>query len=76
MAKALGARVFCTVGTPEKAEAALKLGADAAIDYRRRDFMVEVSRLTEGQGVDVILDMVWNHEGLQIIVFYLRFYHA
>ena len=58
VAKALGARVFCTVGTPEKAEAALKLGADAAIDYRRRDFMVEVSRLTEGQGVDVILDMV------------------
>lgn len=58
IAKALGARVFCTVGTPEKAEAARRLGADAAIDYRRRDFMVEVSKLTEGRGVDVILDMV------------------
>ena len=58
IAKALGARVFCTVGTPEKAGAAQKLGADAAIDYRRRDFMVEVSKLTEGRGVDVILDMV------------------
>lgn len=58
VAKALGARVFCTVGTPEKAEAALKLGADVAIDYRQRDFMVEVSKLTEGRGVDVILDMV------------------
>ena len=58
IAKALGARVFCTVGTPEKAGAAQKLGADAAIVYRRRDFMVEVSKLTEGRGVDVILDMV------------------
>lgn len=58
IAKALGARVFCTVGTPEKAGAAQKLGADAAIDYRRHDFMVEVSKLTEGRGVDVILDMV------------------
>ena len=58
IAKALGARVFCTVGTPEKAGAAQKLGADAAIDYRRRDFMVEVSKLTEGRVVDVILDMV------------------
>ena len=58
IAKALGARVFCTVGTPEKADAARRLGADAAIDYRRRDFMVEVSKLTEGRGVDVILDMV------------------
>lgn len=58
IAKALGARVFCTVGTPEKAGAAQKLGADAAIDYRRRDFMVEVPKLTEGRGVDVILDMV------------------
>ena len=58
IAKALGAWVFCTVGTPEKAGAAQKLGADAAIDYRRRDFMVEVSKLTEGRGVDVILDMV------------------
>lgn len=58
LARAFGARVLCTVGTPEKAEAALKLGADAAIDYRRRDFAVEVKRLTEGQGVDVILDIV------------------
>ena len=58
LARAAGARVLCTVGTPEKAEAALKLGADAAIDYRRRDFAVEVKRLTEGHGVDVILDIV------------------
>lgn len=58
LAKARGARVLCTVGTPEKAEAAQRIGADAAIDYRRRDFVIEVSKLTEGRGVDVILDIV------------------
>ena len=56
--KLLGARVLCTVGSPEKVAAAKSIGADAAIDYRRQDFVVEVSKLTEGKGVDVILDMV------------------
>lgn len=58
LAKALGATVYCTVGSPEKAEACLKLGADAAIDYRQRDFVTEVAQLSQGRGVDVILDMV------------------
>jgi putative PIG3 family NAD(P)H quinone oxidoreductase len=58
MAKAWGARVFCTVGNADKAAAAKKVGADAAIDYRTQDFVTEVSRLTEGRGVNVILDMV------------------
>jgi NADPH2:quinone reductase len=34
------------------------LGADHAINYRTHDFEVEVKRLTDGKGVDVILDMV------------------
>jgi putative PIG3 family NAD(P)H quinone oxidoreductase len=58
MAKAWGARVFCTVGSADKAAAARGLGADAAINYRTQDFVVEVSRLTEGRGANVILDMV------------------
>ncbi|MDO5102189.1 MAG: NAD(P)H-quinone oxidoreductase [Lautropia sp.] len=58
LAKAAGARVFCTVGSPEKVKAAEALGAEVAIDYRQRDFVAEVARLTEGRGVDVILDMV------------------
>lgn len=58
MAKAWGARAFCTVGSPEKAAAARELGADAAINYRAQDFVTEVSKLTEGRGVNVILDMV------------------
>lgn len=58
LAKAWGATVYCTVGSPEKAEACRGFGADAAIDYRQQDFLVEVQRLSEGRGVDLILDMV------------------
>lgn len=58
LAKAIGARVFVTAGTDEKCEACLALGADAAINYKTHDFQAEVARLTDGQGVDVILDMV------------------
>jgi NADPH2:quinone reductase len=58
LAKAIGARVFATAGSDEKCAACLALGADAAINYKTHDFQAEVARLTEGQGVDVILDMV------------------
>jgi NADPH2:quinone reductase len=58
LAKARGARVFATAGSDEKCEACLALGADAAINYRSQDFAAEVLRLTDGRGVDVILDMV------------------
>jgi len=58
LAKAFGARVFATAGSAAKVEACLRLGADAAIDYRTQDFATEVKRLTDGRGVDVILDMV------------------
>jgi NADPH:quinone reductase len=54
----LGATLFATAGTDEKCAACLKLGADEAINYRTQDFAAEVKRLTEGRGVDVILDMV------------------
>jgi NADPH2:quinone reductase len=58
MAKAMGARVIVTAGSDEKCAACLTLGADHAINYRTQDFAVEVKRLTVGQGVNVILDMV------------------
>jgi putative PIG3 family NAD(P)H quinone oxidoreductase len=58
LAKARGATVFCTVGSAEKAQACIELGADAAIDYRRQDFVAETLRLTGNRGVDVVLDMV------------------
>ncbi len=58
LAKALGAHVIATAGSDEKCAACLALGADHAINYRTHDFQEEVKRLTSGQGVDVILDMV------------------
>lgn len=58
MAKALGAKVIVTAGSDEKCEACVALGADHAINYKDIDFQAEVMRLTDGQGVDVILDMV------------------
>ena len=58
LGKAMGARVLVTAGSADKCEACVKLGADAAINYREQDFAAEAKRLTEGRGVDVILDMV------------------
>ncbi len=58
MAKAFGARVIVTVGSDEKAQQCLSLGADHAINYRTQDFAGEALRLTGGLGVNVVLDMV------------------
>jgi NADPH:quinone reductase len=57
-AKALGADAIATAGSREKCAACLRLGARAAIDYHLEDFVAEVMRLTQGRGVDVILDIV------------------
>ena len=58
MAKALGARVIATAGSDEKCAACLALGADHAINYKTQDFVRAVADLTNGQGVNVVLDMV------------------
>ena len=58
LAKAFGARVLCTVGNAEKAQACLKAGADVAINYNTQDFVEQVLADTQQQGVDMILDMV------------------
>jgi NADPH2:quinone reductase len=58
MAKALGAQVIATAGSDEKCSACLALGADHAINYKTADFSAEAKRLTDGKGVNVILDMV------------------
>ena len=58
LAKAFGATVIATAGSDEKAAACIKLGADHAINYRTQDFEAEVKRITDGRGVDVVLDMV------------------
>ncbi len=61
LAKALGAHVIVTAGTDAKCAACVQLGADHAINYKAHDFVEEVKRLTDGKGVDVILDMVAGH---------------
>ena len=58
IAKALGATVMVTAGSDEKCAACVALGADHAVNYKTADFVEEVKKLTNGKGVNVILDMV------------------
>ena len=58
LASALGHRVFATAGSDDKCRACETLGAERGINYRSEDFVEVVKGLTDGCGVDVILDMV------------------
>ena len=58
LAAAFGATAYATAGSDDKVAACVRLGAAAAINYRTQDFGAEIKTLTEGRGVDVILDMV------------------
>ncbi len=58
IATALGHRVFATAGSDEKCRACEALGAERAIHYGKEDFVEITKALTNGKGVDVILDMV------------------
>jgi NADPH2:quinone reductase len=58
VASALGHRVFITAGSDDKCRAVEALGAERGINYRDEDFVAVVKELTDGRGVDVILDMV------------------
>jgi NADPH:quinone reductase len=58
LTKAFGAIVLATAGSEEKCRACVALGADFAINYRTQDFVEEVRKFTDGEGVDVILDIV------------------
>jgi putative PIG3 family NAD(P)H quinone oxidoreductase len=58
LGKAFGLTVIVTCGSDAKCDAARGLGADHAINYNGADFVAEVTRITSGRGVDVVLDMV------------------
>jgi len=58
LAKAAGARVFVTASSAEKLAYCQELGADERINYREEDFEQQVGELTNGQGVDLILDVI------------------
>jgi len=57
-ARSEGIRLIGTAGTDEKCQLALENGASACINYRDRDFVAEVKALTDGAGVDVVMDGV------------------
>jgi NADPH:quinone reductase-like Zn-dependent oxidoreductase len=56
IAKLIGARVFTTASTNEKLEKAKDLGADVLINYKEKDFLEEIRRITKKRGVDVIFE--------------------
>ena len=58
LAHLFGAQVFATAGTKEKCDACLRLGAERAINYQKEDFVEVVRAVTDGRGVELILDMV------------------
>jgi NADPH2:quinone reductase len=59
LAREFGATaVYATAGSEEKCAACLRLGATAAINYRNEDFAERIACLTEGRGVDVVIDIV------------------
>jgi putative PIG3 family NAD(P)H quinone oxidoreductase len=58
LARAFGATVYATAGSEDKCRACEQLGAAAAIDYRTTDFVERILALTDGRGVDIVLDIV------------------
>lgn len=58
LARAFDSPVFATEGSREKCEACLALGATRAINYRDEDFVAIVREVTDGRGVDVVLDII------------------
>lgn len=58
MAKLAGARVITTVGSDEKIPKAVTLGADAVINHSKEKVADRVKLLTEGRGVDVVIEHI------------------
>ena len=58
LAKAFGAGVVTTAGSPEKCAACLKLGADVAVNYKTEDFVAATKKATAGHGAEVIIDLI------------------
>jgi putative PIG3 family NAD(P)H quinone oxidoreductase len=53
-----GGRILVTAGSEDKCRRCLELGADAAVNYRDGDFVAAARELTDGRGVDVVLDSI------------------
>lgn len=58
LGKLFGLTVFVTCGSDQKCTAAKQIGADHAINYKTHDFVEEINKITDGKGVEIVLDMV------------------
>ncbi|GAN86844.1 NAD(P)H-quinone oxidoreductase [Komagataeibacter intermedius] len=58
LVRAMGGTVYATAGTQDKCTLCTALGATAAINYRTEDFPQRIKDLTDGRGVNAILDMI------------------
>ena len=58
IARNLGARVLTSAGSDERVERGRELGAEAGVNYSTQDVATELLRLTDGRGVDMVLDTV------------------
>ncbi len=61
-AKLLGARVIAAAGSDGGVRAAQQLGADAGVNYRSQDLTAEARRITNGAGVNVVLENIGDPE--------------
>lgn len=58
LGKLFGLNVIVTCGSDQKCNAAKHIGADHAINYKSQDFVEEIKKITDGSGVEIVLDMV------------------
>jgi putative PIG3 family NAD(P)H quinone oxidoreductase len=58
LGRLFGIEVIVTAGSDAKCARALEIGAAHAINYHAQDFVREVNRITDGRGVQIVLDMV------------------
>ena len=58
LGKLFGLRIVVTCGADDKCARAVEIGADYAVNYKTTDFVAEVMRITDGAGVNAVLDMV------------------
>ena len=65
IAREAGATVFATCGSPSKVDFARGFGAHHVVNYREGDWVAEVKRLTDGRGVDLIIDGVAGPEAVK-----------
>lgn len=58
VAKHLGGKVIAAAGTDERVDAAMQFGAQAGVNYRKQDLTAEVMRITNGKGVNIVLENI------------------